>query len=816
MLEVPLQLRGEPIGMIGVHDELPLSDEELALLTSVAEQATQALESARLFEQTQATLAETRALYRFSDVVSREMNLPVVYEAASQLLVEELGYAGAWVSVVEEDGIRGVVGAGAVGDVVNQTIPLRLAPLALPSEDTALTDSYSPAVVAVQKRAPVLINDPGQEAWIQSNPELRAILGQSRIAQVPVLTAGGDEVFALITVSRPVTEAEIGEGDVRLLQAVAAQTSIAVQRVQLFDQTQLALSETEGLYLASAELNTAQRYDDILVVLRQHTLLEGAHHLSISLFDRPWMPGLAQPEWIDTIARRTTLTSKAYRPRYPLREFPAASLFMLGHETKVIEDVKRDQSLSELERRLLLDNFEAASTVFVPLVAGGQQIGFVHAAYRTLTHFPQERVRRLTTLAGQAAVAVQSLRQLSQIQDRAQREQALRQVVGTINASEDLVADLLVIREQLAKIAPVDLLILAMVVPGDPEFTFFANVDPQVQTPYLEQQGRRLPLKESGPGWVIEHQASCVSADLRLEKNFVDDEQLGAAGIAARLWLPLQVGEGVIGALGLGSRQADVFTQERQDALTQVAYQVALALERARLLESTQDALAEVEATQRRYLREQWADMLSAQPDRVLGYLDGPDGLTMAEDFWAPEIEQAVNTGLPSTAVRGSDEPHPTQQVALAVPIQLRGQTIGVLDFYDEGRVWTEQDKQLVQALSEQVAQALENARLFEQTQRRAYRERLVGEIVGKIRSAGDVSSILETAAQELGRALGVSRALVRLGPPENGARPEGSASSPHEPVEGACPEPVEGACPEPVEGDASDQDTTVESGAER
>ncbi len=471
MVDVPLQLRGEPIGVISVCDDLqtPLSDQELALINSVAEQATQALESARLFEQTQATLAETRALYRFGDVVSREMNLNVVYKAASQLLVEELGYAGAWLAVVEKDVIQGIVGAGTVGEVHNQVIPL--------------TNSHSPAVVAVQKRAPVLINDPDQETWIQSNPELRATLGQFRIAQVPILAASGDEVFGIIAVSRPVEEAEIGERDVQLLQAVAAQTSIAVQRVQLFDQTQLALSETEGLYLASAELNTAQRYDDILMVLRQHTLLEGAHHLSITLFDRPWMPGQVQPEWFDTVARRTTLTSRSFRPRYPLKEFPAASLFLLGHETKVIEDVEESQSLSELERRILLDNFEAASTVFVPLVAGGQQIGFVHAAYRTPTQFPQERVRRLTTLAGQAAVAVQSLRQLSQIQSRAQREEALRQVVGTINASEDLVADLQEIREQLGEIAPVDLLVLATVVPGDPEFVFFADAASQVKTP---------------------------------------------------------------------------------------------------------------------------------------------------------------------------------------------------------------------------------------------------------------------------------------------------------------------------------------------
>ena len=51
-----------------------------------------------------------------------------------------------------------------------------------------------------------------------------------------------------------------------------------------------------------------------------------------------------------------------------------------------------------------------------------------------------------------------------------------------------------------------------------------------------------------------------------------------------------------------------------------------------------------------------------------------------------------------------------------------------------------------------------------------AYRERLTGEIVRKIRAAGDVQRIVETAAQELGQALGVSRAHIRLADPMDGS----------------------------------------------
>jgi GAF domain-containing protein len=69
----------------------------------------------------------------------------------------------------------------------------------------------------------------------------------------------------------------------------------------------------------------------------------------------------------------------------------------------------------------------------------------------------------------------------------------------------------------------------------------------------------------------------------------------------------------------------------------------------------------------------------------------------------------------------------------------------------------------LASAVADQVALALENARLFDQTQRRAQRERLISEIAGKMRAAPDVEGILRTTVQEIRRALGVSHGVIRL-----------------------------------------------------
>jgi GAF domain-containing protein len=68
-----------------------------------------------------------------------------------------------------------------------------------------------------------------------------------------------------------------------------------------------------------------------------------------------------------------------------------------------------------------------------------------------------------------------------------------------------------------------------------------------------------------------------------------------------------------------------------------------------------------------------------------------------------------------------------------------------------------------VEALSTQVAISLENARLLEESQQSALRERLSASIVQKIWASGSIDSILQTAIRELGRALEASEATIEL-----------------------------------------------------
>jgi signal transduction protein with GAF and PtsI domain len=102
----------------------------------------------------------------------------------------------------------------------------------------------------------------------------------------------------------------------------------------------------------------------------------------------------------------------------------------------------------------------------------------------------------------------------------------------------------------------------------------------------------------------------------------------------------------------------------------------------------------------------------------------------------------------------------------MSVPINLRGETLGVIHLQDraeQSKEWSEEELGAVQAVADQIAQNIENARLFEQTLRRAERERKVLEITNKIRSTNDPQAMLKITVEELQRSLNASRAQVIL-----------------------------------------------------
>jgi GAF domain-containing protein len=199
--------------------------------------------------------------------------------------------------------------------------------------------------------------------------------------------------------------------------------------------------------------------------------------------------------------------------------------------------------------------------------------------------------------------------------------------------------------------------------------------------------------------------------------------------------LPLKSGNQVIGALDVQSTQANAFSQEDLNILSTLADQVSAAMENVRLHEESREALARAETAYRQLTGETWTNIQRFSP--LVGYRF--DGRKSEPLIKYAKIGQADG-----------------RQEAFSVPVQLRGESIGNLRIKpaSDGRKWTEDEIAIIKATAERVALAAENARLVSESQKRASKEQIIGEVSSKISSAINLDSILQTALRELGRIL--------------------------------------------------------------
>ena len=102
----------------------------------------------------------------------------------------------------------------------------------------------------------------------------------------------------------------------------------------------------------------------------------------------------------------------------------------------------------------------------------------------------------------------------------------------------------------------------------------------------------------------------------------------------------------------------------------------------------------------------------------------------------------------------------------LAVPLIVGDKLIGVLDVQsDRVNAFTEEDASIQTTLASQIAIAVQNARAYSQAQKQAERQTTLNLIGQKIQSATTIEAALQTAARELGHALGMKQTLVELNP---------------------------------------------------
>lgn len=225
----------------------------------------------------------------------------------------------------------------------------------------------------------------------------------------------------------------------------------------------------------------------------------------------------------------------------------------------------------------------------------------------------------------------------------------------------------------------------------------------------------------------------------------------------SELALPLHAGGEVIGAMTVQSEKATYFTEEDVSVMQTVADQVANAVRNARLFQQVQDSL---EAERRAYgvmTRNAWVSFLRARPD--LGFISDGETTVIDAETWRPEMAGALNSGAPTSGEDGT---------TLAIPLRVRDQVVGVIDGRKpDGSAWSTEERDLLQALSDQLSTALESAQLYEETQRRAAREQAIAQVAGSVRQELYVEDVLRTAVDQVQQVLGLDKIVIQVVPPQ-------------------------------------------------
>jgi len=427
---------------------------------------------------------------------------------------------------------------------------------------------------------------------------------------------------------------------------------------------------------------------------------------------------------------------------------------------RVSNDVSRDPF--HFKNPLLPDT---RAELTLPMTVGGRLIGVLDVQSTEKDAFAEEDVRALEAITGELAIAIDNARLVRETADELHRAEGLYRGRA---------------RESWARFAR-------------------AGVPTMLRVGATEGEFREA-------GMAITQQAFDNVATAQSE-----DGREVAVPVVVR-------GEAIATISARRPAEKEPWAKDDIELIQAAAVQVGLALESARQYAEEQRRVGELEVVNRvaqavsqllrldslfRVVHAQMSQVLP-QTDLAIGLYD-PATDQVAYPFWSEDNEVSerrlapvgndmaayvLRTRQPLTltedlagqaAIFGIDLPDRPPLSWMGAPL-LAGESllglIAVQDRRQEAR-FTEDDSALLATISSQVATAIQNNRLLEETQRTARRERLIHEITSKMRRSPDMRSILDTTAREVGRALNASRATVRLGEKPPAERPSLGESRP-------------------------------------
>ncbi len=588
MLSVPLRKDGALLGQIvATRPEVrPFSDKEITLLQNFAAQAVIAIENTRLITETREALEQQTATAEVLGVInSSPGNLQPVFdlmlEKATRLCDAALGV----LSTFSDDGFathHSFCGPPEVAEFFRGRPPVR------PSPGTTMDR-------LIQGESCVHVPDAtADDVFQRGAPGRRAMVDVAGARTIIGIALRKDHaLLGAITLYRQEVR-PFSDKEIALLQSFAAQAVIAMENARLITETREALEQqtatAEVLQVINSSLgDLAPVFDAILE--KAHTLC-GAPLGSLVLFDGEELRGVATrgyPKEYETLVRRGG----------PPSLVPVFAQLLTGERAVQVADARVVPSDTTIARAAL-EIAGVRSMLFVPLQRDGSVLGYISAQRQEVRPFSDKQIALLQNFAAQAVIAMENARLITETREALDQQTATAEVLQVINSSP-------------GDLAPVfdTMLDKAMRLCGA-AFGGLMTYDGEKITA-AATRGLPLELVDSyRDPWTpnptgsysrfLRGEQIVHTADIALGETVRSEFPRARAlfeigGARTALELALRKDDVLVGSLWFYREEVQPFTDKQIALLQNFAAQAVIAMENARLITETQEALDQQTAT---------------------------------------------------------------------------------------------------------------------------------------------------------------------------------------------------------------------------
>jgi GAF domain-containing protein/nitrogen-specific signal transduction histidine kinase len=582
-LGLPLISKNEVIGVLALEKWQShfYSREHMQVGTTFASQAAVSLENARLFKEslTRATELDQRSqrlalLNRFSSALSGLLDEGKILQLTAQELIDALNAPKASVVVFE----RGAA----------------IWRYSLPKPDSALPQRLPDAPIfgRLQESLGVFASD-SVSAEADLLPLRNFLGGETRsLLVLPLVSSGTLQALIFIHQDQAIRFSLV---EIELARTLTNQASIALENARLYQSTLFTAERFSILNQASYQVGTNLDPEQIyLAVHRAAQRLMPVESFVISLLDEE--TDEIEGVYLVDDDRRSPVT------RIPRDQGLSGQVISSGQPLLL----QGAEMVEELDSVIYGKPDTPQSILAVPMMLSGRTIGMLSAQSYHPNVYAEDDLQILSTLANQAAVAIQNSRlfneterlahelemrvveRTAQLQREQQNTETLLRILTEVSSSLDLDRALNRTLALLNDAIGAEQGTIMLLNAEDNLLHYRAGYGYLTDKVTGEGRGFKLKIGEGLAGWVVERREPALINDLHNDPRWVKTS-VSSMEHRSAIAMPLLVAEDVIGVLMVFHRKSNYFSAELLNMVKAIAGQVAVSINNANLYELIRD-----------------------------------------------------------------------------------------------------------------------------------------------------------------------------------------------------------------------------------